>query len=67
MHKLVGINSLRFFAIAFVVTYHLFHEFLPGGFIAVEVFFCISGFLVASKLIRQIESDKKINCRSEWC
>jgi len=44
---------LRFFAIAFIVVYHLFREFLPGGFIAVEVFFCVSGFLIISKLIRQ--------------
>ena len=56
MQRLVGINSLRFFAIAFIVIYHLFHEFLPGGFIAVEVFFCISGFLIISKLIRQVDS-----------
>ncbi|MBP5634151.1 acyltransferase [Candidatus Saccharibacteria bacterium] len=53
MKRLVGIDSLRFFAVAFIVTYHLFREFLPGGFIAVEVFFCVSGFLIISKLIRQ--------------
>jgi peptidoglycan/LPS O-acetylase OafA/YrhL len=53
MRRLVGIDSLRFFAVAFIVTYHLFREFLPGGFIAVEVFFCVSGFLIISKLIRQ--------------
>ena len=53
MRRLVGIDSLRFFAVAFIVTYHLFREFLPGGFIAVEVFFCVSGFLIISKLIRE--------------
>ena len=56
MSKLVGINSLRFFAIAFIVTYHLFNTFMPGGFLAVEIFFCLSGFLVMSKLIREINS-----------
>jgi peptidoglycan/LPS O-acetylase OafA/YrhL len=60
MSKLVGINSLRFFAIAFIVTYHLFREFLPGGFLAVEIFFCLSGFLVTSKIIREIKSTKNI-------
>ena len=54
MKKLVGINSLRFFAIALIVIYHLFHEFLPGGFIAVEIFFCLSGFLVANKLAKTV-------------
>ena len=63
MNKLVGINSLRFFAIAFIVTYHLFRDFLPGGFIAVEVFFCVSGFLVTSKLCKQINKDGKLSWR----
>jgi hypothetical protein len=61
MSKLVGINSLRFFAIAFIVTYHLFREFLPGGFLAVEIFFCLSGFLVTGKLIREIKTSHKIH------
>jgi len=61
MSKLVGINSLRFFAIAFIVTYHLFREFLPGGFLAVEIFFCLSGFLVTSKIIREIKTTGKLH------
>lgn len=60
MHKLVGINSLRFFAIIFIVAYHLFREFLPGGFLAVEIFFCLSGFLIASKLVNQIDANREV-------
>lgn len=60
MHKLVGINSLRFFAIASIVTYHLFRNFLPGGFLTVELFFCISGFLISGKLIREALASRKI-------
>lgn len=55
MHKLVGLNTLRFFAIVFIVAYHLFRSALPGGFIAVEIFFCISGFLIARKLINHVD------------
>ena len=58
MSKLVGINSLRFFATVFIVTYHLFREFLPGGFLAVEIFFCLSGFLVTGKIIREMKTGK---------
>ncbi len=61
MHKLVGINSLRFFAIVLIVAYHLFRDYLPGGFIAVEVFFCVSGYLVTSKIIRQLNSEKGLH------
>ena len=57
MKKLVGINSLRFFAIALIVSYHLFRNFLPGGFIAVEIFFCLSGFLIAGKLVQTVLAD----------
>lgn len=57
MKKLVGINSLRFFAIALIVVYHLFQNVLPGGFIAVEIFFCLSGFLVANKLAQNVLAD----------
>lgn len=60
MHKLVGINSLRFFAIIFIVTYHLFREFLPGGFLAVEIFFCLSGFLISAKLINHIDANREL-------
>lgn len=61
MSKLVGINSLRFFAIVFIVIYHLFREFMPGGFLAVEIFFCLSGFLVTGKLIREIKTTNNIH------
>ena len=57
MKKLVGINSLRFFAIALIVFYHLFRNILPGGFIAVEIFFCLSGFLIAAKLAQSVLAD----------
>ncbi|MBR3176684.1 acyltransferase [Candidatus Saccharibacteria bacterium] len=60
MHKLVGINSLRFFAIVFIVTYHLFREFLPGGYLAVEIFFCLSGFLISAKIINQIDANREL-------
>ena len=58
MQWLIGLNSLRFFAIVLIVIYHLFRSFLPGGFIAVEIFFTISGFLIIGKLIREAARGK---------
>ncbi|GEM_PF-1137052 len=60
MEWLAGLNALRFFAIILVVVYHLFRDILPGGFIAVEIFFAISGFLIFSKLITEYETRDKI-------
>ena len=51
--KIFGLDSLRFLAISLVVIYHCFSGVLPGGFVAVEVFFVLSGFLIGQKLIRE--------------
>ena len=50
--RIVGLDALRFVAITMVVIYHCFPGILPGGFIAVEMFFAISGFLIGQKLLR---------------
>ena len=61
MQWIVGINTLRFFAIVLIVIYHLFRSALPGGFIAVEIFFTLSGFFIVSKLIEEYQTERRIN------
>ena len=60
MEWLTGLNSVRLFAIVLVVVYHLFRNALPGGFIAVEIFFTISGFLIFRKLVTEYDTREKI-------
>ena len=45
------INGLRAVAIALVVAYHLAGPLAPGGFVGVDVFFVISGFLMTNIIV----------------
>lgn len=48
------IDGLRALAISMVVLFHFWPNSLPGGFIGVDVFFVISGFLITSIMHREI-------------
>lgn len=47
------IQALRAIAVAGVVLYHLWPHRLPGGFVGVDVFFVISGYLITSHLLKR--------------
>src|SRR3954454_14342464 len=47
------IQALRAVAVALVVAHHLWPEALPGGFVGVDVFFVVSGFLITSLLLQE--------------
>jgi len=50
------IQGLRAIAVGAVVLYHAGVPFLPGGYVGVDIFFVISGFLITSHLLGQLES-----------
>jgi peptidoglycan/LPS O-acetylase OafA/YrhL len=52
------IDGLRAFAVMPVIIHHAFPDLLPGGFVGVDVFFVISGYLITGILMQQISLER---------
>jgi len=60
------VEGLRAVAIAAVVAYHVGLPFTPGGFVGVDVFFVISGFLITGLLVREVTSTAHVSLARFW-
>ncbi|MEA3019688.1 MAG: hypothetical protein QOI47_1212 [Actinomycetota bacterium] len=61
-----ALDGLRGLALVAVLTYHAEPSWLPGGMIGVTAFFTLSGFLITSLLIRELESTGGVRLRAFW-
>ena len=57
---LAALDGLRGVAVALVVGYHLFPSLVPGGFLGVDVFFVLSGFLITSLLLDEATATGRV-------
>lgn len=55
------IEGLRAVAVILVVLYHAGLSWLPGGYVGVDVFFVISGYLITRMLVDELETNNKIS------
>src|SRR3954454_21063792 len=60
------IQSLRALAVGVVVVYHFWPRLLPGGFVGVDVFFVISGFLITAQLLREVDTTGRVSMSRFW-
>lgn len=52
------IDGLRAIAVAVVVGYHAFPSIFPGGFVGVDIFFVISGYLISKHIWEELALEK---------
>ncbi|MGP7960962.1 acyltransferase family protein [Sanguibacter sp. A247] len=64
--RIPGIDGIRAVAVLLVLAFHLAPGVVPGGFVGVDVFFVISGFLITMGLLREKARDGRVNLVHFW-
>ncbi|AZS36954.1 O-acetyltransferase OatA [Microbacterium lemovicicum] len=60
------VQGLRAIAVLFVVLYHFWPARLPGGYVGVDIFFVISGYLITAHLMREMVATGSIRLGQFW-
>ena len=61
-----ALDGLRALAVVAVMVYHADANWLPGGFLGVEVFFVLSGYLITLLLMAETERSGRVNLAAFW-
>ena len=55
------IQALRALAVSAVLLYHFWPGLVPGGYVGVDVFFVVSGFLITGLLVREAQETGRVD------
>ncbi len=61
-----SLDGIRALSVVAVIAYHANKLWLPGGFLGVEVFFVISGYLITLLLLAESEKSGTVSLRQFW-
>jgi peptidoglycan/LPS O-acetylase OafA/YrhL len=61
-----ALDGLRAVAVLAVIAYHLGYRWLPGGFIGVDIFFVLSGYLITTLLLTEWHRHGRIRLGQFW-
>ncbi len=61
-----ALDGLRGIAVLAVLVYHFWPAALPGGFLGVDLFFVLSGYLITGGLLRSTEAGRFPDLRAFW-
>ena len=64
--RYAGLDGLRAIAVSTVILFHLTPGAMPGGYLGVDIFFVISGFLITALLVREREKNGRIRLVDFW-
>jgi peptidoglycan/LPS O-acetylase OafA/YrhL len=61
-----ALDGLRAAAVTGVIIYHLEYPWLPGGFLGVDLFFVLSGYLITALLLDELRRRGRIDVGAFW-
>jgi peptidoglycan/LPS O-acetylase OafA/YrhL len=61
-----GLDGVRALAVLSVLAFHEGLSWIPGGFLGVDVFFVLSGYLITDLLVTRFRNDGRVGLRTFW-